>query len=177
MNLVVRSVHDNTQEFDKLKKWRENYIGVNPANEIDFEYWESIRDDCSYSFAFYYEEQLVGGVRLTPLGHGITMGERQLDLLRFVAAPLETLEVNRLVIEERARGKKIMYESLQYCFRWALCNTVHTQLIALCLPRMVPLYRRVGATMIHDNLRSEHMPEKNYSLINLNLKELQNVEF
>ncbi|ARO68482.1 GNAT family N-acetyltransferase [Xylella fastidiosa subsp. pauca] len=154
MNIVVRSVYDNTQEFEIIKKWRENYIGINPANENDFEYWESIREDCSYSFYFYYEEQLVGGVRLTPLGHGIIMGERQLDLLRFISVPLEILEVNRLVIEERARGKKIMYESLQYCFH------------------MVPLYRRVGATMIHDNLRSKEMPEKEYSLISINLKGL-----
>ncbi|AIC13690.1 GNAT family N-acetyltransferase [Xylella fastidiosa subsp. morus] len=172
MNIVVQSVYDNTQEFEIIKKWRENYICINPANENDFEYWESIREDCSYSFYFYYEDQLVGGVRLTPLGHGITMGERQLDLLRFISVPLETLEVNRLVIEERARGKKIMYESLQYCFHWASRNTTHSELIALCLPRMVPLYRRVGATMIHENLRSKEMPEKEYSLISINLKGL-----
>ncbi len=92
------------------------------------------------------------------------MGERQLDLLRFISVPLETLEVNRLVIEERARGKKIMYESLQYCFHWDSRNTTHSELIALCLPHMVPLYRQVGATMIHDNLQSKEMPEKEYSL-------------
>ncbi|AIC11462.1 hypothetical protein D934_09550 [Xylella fastidiosa subsp. sandyi Ann-1] len=39
MNIVVRSVYDNTQEFEIIKKWRENYICINPANENDFEYW------------------------------------------------------------------------------------------------------------------------------------------
>jgi len=172
MNLVIRTVHNDTPEFEMLKQWRETYIGLNPANETDFEYWESVRDDCSYSFAFYLDNKLVGGTRLTPLGHSVTMGERQLDLLKFISSPMETLEVNRLVIEKQARGNKIMYESLQKCFSWVLCNTSHTQLIALCLPRMIPLYRRVGATMIYENLRSKRMPEKHYSLINLNLKEL-----
>ncbi len=48
MNIVVQSVYDNTQEFEIIKKWRENYIGINPANGNDFEYWESIREDCSF---------------------------------------------------------------------------------------------------------------------------------
>lgn len=172
MSLVVKAVHDDSVAFEKLKSWRESYIGFNPANESDFSYWESIRDKCSYTFAFYYSEQLMGGVRFTPLGHGITMGERQLDLLKFISSPEETMEVNRLVIDEQARGKGLMRESLNFCFQWTVQNTIHTQLIALCAPKMVPMYRRIGASVVRDDIRSERASNKLYSLINLNLKEL-----
>ncbi len=51
-NIVVQSVYDNTQEFEIIKKWRENYIGINPANGNDFEYWESITGGLLLFFLF-----------------------------------------------------------------------------------------------------------------------------
>ncbi|WP_341659697.1 GNAT family N-acetyltransferase [Vibrio sp.] len=175
MNLVAKPINNNHQDYEKLRKWRDNYIGFNPANEANFRYWELIRDEFSYSFAFHYQGQLVGSVRFTPLGHGITMGERQLDIMRFVSSPLKTLEVNRLVIDKKARGKGIMHESLSHCFNWIFSNTTHQNLIALCSPRMVPLYHTIGAKTIGYNIG--HETNKTYSLINIKLKDLNNVRF
>lgn len=172
MSLEVRVMHHQSIEFSQLKEWRDRYIGVNPANEPDYYYWEGLRDDYSYNFAFYMENVLVGGVRLTPVGHGITMGERLLKLERFLEQPHRVLEVNRLIIDEKMRGQGLMRKALIHCFRWARDNTAHKALIALCAPRLVPLYKRVGASEVATDIVCDTVEDKKYSLINLNLKEL-----
>lgn len=170
MNVTVRGVRAQSREFERLKDWRSSYIGENPANEPDFAFWESVRDNCSYTFAFYQQDQLVGGVRLTPLGHGVTMAERQLNLGGLL--PRDALEVNRLVIDEGFRGRGVMSEALVTCFRWAKHNTTHAHLVAVCVPRMVPLYERVGATLLATDIPCPSVQEKKYALINLKLENL-----
>jgi RimJ/RimL family protein N-acetyltransferase len=173
MNLQVRPVYNDSADLNFLRDMRKSLIGENPANEESFDYWEDLRDRCSYIFGFYLSNELIGGVRLTPIGHGMTMGEKYLNLIKYLDSPYQTMEVNRLVIGEGARGHGVMSAALRSCFQWTLENTTHGFLIALCSPRLVPLYRRVGASVLVSDVPSKTVANKQYSLINLNLKDIK----
>ncbi len=173
MSLEVREVNSYSRDFPQLKDWRKRYIGDNPAKERNFEHLESVRDTCSYSFAFYSEGKLAGGVRFTPVGHGLTVGEHLVGLNDLFSDMRRLLDVNRLVLDEAMRGGDLVSKALRHCFRWARDNTVHERLIAVCAPRLVPLYRRVGATVIKTDIQSPTVEGKTYCLLTLKLGDLR----
>lgn len=173
-SLKVSLINPSSSEFQKFKHWRNSYIGENPANESNFEFWETVRDECSYIFGFYRNNQLVGGVRFTPIGHGLTMGERLLSIDRWgiQSNPGVVLDVNRLVVDVAVRGGNIMKNALLECFRWVKENSTHSTMVAVCNESLVPLYAKVGAKLVHADVSSPTISSKKYSLIALNLGEM-----
>lgn len=167
MSLTIRVLSPSEADSGRLRRWRERYIGANPANEPGFERLEDLRDDSSYQFGFYKDEKLAGGVRLTPVGHGLTLSEQLVDIRKLFPPRLSFLDVNRLVIHERLRGEGLAIGALRDCFQWVRENTVHDGLIALCVPRFVPLYGRVGARVALEGIAAPRGAQKHYSLINM----------
>lgn len=171
MSFRIALIKFGSKEFDQFSEWRRSYLGDNPANEIDFNLWDTIRDECSYNFGFFKDEKIIGGVRMTPVGHGLTLGERVLSINDWGSSIKigSTLEVNRLVIDTSIRGSGIVKTALLECFQWIRDNTNHLKLIAFCSERLVPLYVRVGAELERSEISSPMNSEKKYSLMTLNL--------
>ncbi|MBU3082493.1 GNAT family N-acetyltransferase [Acinetobacter baumannii] len=173
MSFRIALIKFGSKEFDQFTKWRNSYLGDNPANEKDFNLWDKIRDECSYNFGFFKDDKIIGGVRMTPVGHGLTLGERVLSLSEWETNIRvgTTLEVNRLVIDTSLRGSGAVRTALLECFQWIRNNTNHFKLIAFCSERLVPLYIRIGATLERSDISSPMILGKKYSLMTLNLGE------
>lgn len=170
MTLAVRVVNARSADYARIRDWRDSYIGANPANEPAFAPLETLRNDTSYQFAFYREGALAGGVRFIPVGHGLTLSERLVDLRAAFGRGSRLLEVSRLLLDEPQRGGTLATDALRRCFDWVRENTLHDGLIALCAPRFVPLYERVGASVVREGIRAAHAPGKRYCLIHTNFR-------
>lgn len=166
MTLAIALLGSHSSDLEQLKYWRDQYIGSNPAREIMFQELEAMRNQASYQFAFYMHDELVGGARLTSVGHGLTLSERLADV-RALTGAQSLLEVNRLVVREDMRGTTVATDALRQCFGWVREWTIHSGLVALCQPHFVRLYQRVGARVIAAGIPAPGISTKQYSLINL----------
>lgn len=167
MSFTARPLSVGSADFSRIQHWRRRYIGANPANEPDFATLERVRDEASHHFAFYKDDKLAGGVRFTPLGHGLTLTEKLIDTRTLFEPRHRFLDVNRLVIDESLRGEGLAVRALRDCFQWVRDNTLHDGLIALCAPHFVPLYSRVGARVVLEGVTAAHAAGKSYSLIHM----------
>jgi N-acyl-L-homoserine lactone synthetase len=170
MTLAVRVLTARSEDYARIRDWRDSYIGANPANESSFDSLEVLRNDTSYPFAFYREGRLVGGVRFIPVGHGLTLSERLVDLPATFGRDVRLLEVSRLLLDETQRGGTLATDALRCCFDWVRENTLHDGLVALCAPRFVPLYERVGASVVRHDVRAAQVPGKRYCLIHTHFR-------
>ncbi|HEX2580883.1 MAG TPA: GNAT family N-acetyltransferase [Dongiaceae bacterium] len=161
----------SSEDFARIRQWRQSYIGVNPAHEFDFEWLEVIRDDASYHFGFYQDQVLAGGVRFTPVGHGLTLSERLVNIPELFNQHCSLLDVNRLLVHEDLRGSMVAINALKYCRQWMHDHTIHEGFIALCVPRFVNLYKRVGARLVAEDISVTNLPSKRYSLMSFMYKE------
>ncbi|MBX3713642.1 MAG: GNAT family N-acetyltransferase [Lysobacter sp.] len=171
MTLAVRVLGANASEYASIRQWRERYIGDNPAKERDYERREIYRNGVSFQFAFYRGDELVGSVRFTPVGHGLTLTEELVDLRRWFPPRCRLMEVGRLLLREDQRGGRLVTDALRDCFGWIRENTAQDGLVALCRPVFVPLYRRVGARVVENDIPAPGDPAKRYSLISMLFKE------
>lgn len=169
MSIDVRQIAVGSRHWLQYKVWREQYIGINPSVEPHYERLEELRDACSYQMGFYANGDLVGGVRLTPVGHGLTLGET-LALLPASWRDLRRyFDVNRLVVAEHVRGSSIFLGGLLKSFANVAARSEAKGFIALCAPALVPVYERVGAILLADELACPTVKGKVFSLIKLDL--------
>jgi len=169
MNIEVREITVGGGHWQQYKAWRDQYIGVNPSDEPQYERLEDLRDACSFQMGFYADGALVGGVRLTPLGHGLTLGETLSLLPASWQSMRRYFDVNRLVVAEQVRGSSVFRAGLIKSFSSVAARSAAKGYIALCSPRLVPVYERVGATLLADELACPTIKGKVFSLIKLDL--------
>lgn len=169
MNIDVQQITVGSGHWQQYKRWREKYIGINPSNEPCYEKREYLRDICSFQMGFYANGELAGGVRFTPVGHGLTLGE-SLALLPVSSGDLrDYFDVNRLVVAEHVRGRAVFRAGLLKSLSSVAGRSTAKGFIALCAPRLVPVYEKVGAILLAAELACPTIKDKVFSLIKLDV--------
>ena len=170
MNILIKPISPSDELFKNVLTLRSNYIGDNPAGEMDFSLVDSMRDTCSYHMAYLDGEEVVGAIRMTPMGHGLSFIERALDISPYFSNPFETFEANRLVLNERYRGGKHLRHFLLKTAIWMLGNTTYKHISALCRGELAAIYVGVGGKLLTDNIHWEtESKSRKYSLVSLDL--------
>lgn len=167
--LDVRLIPKHSAEFDKIVALRTMHIGDNPAGEPDYSDMESIRDECSYHMGYFVNEDLVGTLRLSPFGHGITMTERAIDLSELPDNPFEACDASRLVLANAYRGGRYLGTFIQKNVEWVRAHSHFKYAIAICNDRLAQVYKKVGCKVLRSDVhwRGSNC-EKLYSVVKLN---------
>jgi len=175
MSMSTRVLSDKSELFQKVRALRDRYIGDNPAGEARFSDAESLRDCCSYHLVYMDGEEIVGAIRITPLGHGMSFVERVVDVGHYFAYPIDSFDANRLVLEEKYRGGVHLKCFLLQAAIWLKANTQFQYISALCRGRLAALYVDIGGHVVaNDVVWTGLQSSRNYSLVYLELETVFN---
>lgn len=175
MNMSVQVVSVKSELFHKVRALRSRYIGDNPANEESHCDAEILRDTYSYHMAYLDGADIVGAIRITPLGHGISFVERVVEVGTYFTHPMDSFDANRLVLDERYRGGIHLRFFLLQAAIWLKANTHFRYISALCRARLAALYVDIGGHVLASDVtwRNFHSA-RDYSLIYLELETVFN---
>lgn len=171
MSITIEVVSPQSIRFDAIRALRMRHIGDNPAGEGDFEKSEECRDLCSYHFIYLDNEEVVGTLRITPMGHGLNFAEELLDLKHYFAKPHSTFDANRLVLDVRYRGGIHLHNFLLQVSSWLLIHTAFRHICVLCRTKLAAIYVDIGGKVL-----AKHIPwdtqgvSRSYSLVSLELE-------
>lgn len=175
MSMSVKIVSAKSELFQKVCALRSRYIGDNPANEESFSDAEVVRDTCSYHMAYFDGDEIVGAIRITPLGHGMSFVERVVDVGHYFAHPLDSFDANRLVLDEKYRGGLHLRSFLLQTAIWLKANTHFQYISALCRGRLAALYVDIGGHVLADDITwTNRQSSRDYSLVYLELEAVFN---
>ncbi|MBP1119549.1 acetyltransferase [Pseudomonas syringae] len=170
MSMSVQVISTKSELFKTVYSLRSRYIGDNPANEENFENVEALRDTCSYHLAYMDRDRVVGAIRITPLGHGISFVERVVNVDQHFTHPMDTFDANRLVLDEKYRGGPHLRLFLLEIAIWLKTNTSFRYISALCRGRLAALYVDIGGIVLADNITwKSRQSMRDYSLIYLEI--------
>lgn len=170
MGLSVRVIDAASELFETVKNLRMLYLGENPAQEDDYECREALRDALSYHLVYLDDDDVVGTLRVTPLGHDISFVERTVDVHAHFLVPTDAFDANRLVLDERYRGGRHLRMFLLHAAIWLKANTHLRFISALCRGRLATLYVGLGGRVLaEDVIWATEQAESRYSLIYLEL--------
>lgn len=171
MTLSVRVIDCSSAWFEGVRQLRHRYLGENPAQEEQFEQRERLRDELSYHLIYLDGEHVVGTLRVTPLGHGLSFVERAVNVHTHFHTPTDTFDANRLVLDERYRGGRHLRRFLLQAAIWLKANTHLRFISALCRGPLAALYVGLGGRVLMQDLSwSTASGERRYSLIYLELE-------
>lgn len=153
--------------YDAFQGIKNQLIGKNPGREHDIDRREKFRDLCSYNVGFFNNNDVIGGIRFSPLGHGLTFSELHSNILDHVSDPCGCLEANRLVLIKDYRRGDAAYSYLVKTLDWVEAETGCHTLIASSVNRFLGLYKRLGFSVID----GFDISGKQYNLI---FKEIRN---
>ena len=175
MSKSVQLVSSKSELFQKVRVLRSRYIGDNPASEEDFFDAEVLRDTCSYHMAYLDGDEIVGALRITPLGHGMSFVERVVNVRLYFDHPMDSFDANRLVLDEKYRGGMHLKFFLLQTAIWLKANTQFRYISALCRGRLVALYVDIGGHVLVDDIAwKSHHSSRDYSLVYLELETVFN---
>lgn len=170
MSMSVQIVSAKGQLFQQICALRSRYIGDNPAGEESFSDTEALRDACSYHMAYLDGGEVVGAIRITPLGHGMSFVERVVDISPYFANPIDSFDANRLVLDEKYRGGLHLRFFLLQTAIWLKGNTHFRHISAVCRGRLAALYVDIGGRILTDQITWEtRHSSRHYSLVYLEL--------
>ncbi|KTB98502.1 MULTISPECIES: hypothetical protein [Pseudomonas syringae group] len=170
MNMSVQVISTKSNLFNKVCLLRSRYIGDNPASEECFADVEALRDNCSYHLVYMDGEEVVGAIRITPLGHGMSFVERVIDVGQHFTHPMDSFDANRLVLDEKYRGGSHLRSFLLKTAVWLKANTAFRYISALCRGRLVALYTDIGGVVLVDDITwTSHRSMRDYSLVYLEI--------
>ncbi|RMP54222.1 hypothetical protein ALP96_200201 [Pseudomonas savastanoi pv. glycinea] len=171
MGFSVCVIDTSSELFNAVLALRSRYLGENPAQEDDFERRERTRDALSYHLVYLNQGQVVGTMRATPLGHGLSFVERAVNVPAHFAEPTDAFDANRLVMDERYRGGRHLRTFLLQAAIWLKANTHLRFISALCRGQLAALYVGIGGRVLVDDLAWNGMlNERRYSLVYLELE-------
>lgn len=175
MSMSVQIVSAKSELFQKVCALRSRYIGDNPASEENFSAAEALRDSCSYHMAYLNGDEIVGAIRITPLGHGLSFVERVVDVGVYFDHPMDSFDANRLVLDEKYRGGLHLSFFFLQTALWLKENTQFRYISALCRGRLAALYVDIGGRVLADDLTwLSHQSSRSYSLVYLELETVFN---
>lgn len=170
MSMSVQNVTVKSELFQKICVLRARYIGDNPANEEGFPDTEALRDACSYHMAYLDGDEIVGAIRITPLGHGMSFVERVVEVRDHFAYPMDSFDANRLVLDEKYRGGMHLRMFLMQTAIWLKAHTQFKYISALCRGRLAALYVDIGGQVLADTITwTNRQSSRDYSLVYLEL--------
>ncbi|SFO79252.1 acetyltransferase [Pseudomonas sp. NFPP28] len=170
MSMSVQIVSARGELFQKVRALRARYIGDNPANEESYSDTEALRDACSYHMAYLDGDEIVGAIRITPLGHGMSFVERVVQVENYFAHPMDSFDANRLVLDERYRGGVHLRVFLLHTAIWLKANTQFQYISALCRGRLAALYVDIGGHVLANDITwTNRQSSRDYSLVYLEL--------
>jgi hypothetical protein len=170
MNTSVRVIDISSALFDDVKRLRDRYLGSNPAQEADFERREMQRDSLSYHLVYLDDDRVVGTLRVTPLGHGLSFVERAVDVRDYFLHPMDAFDANRLVLDEHYRGGQHLRGFLMQAAIWLKANTHLRFISALCRGPLEALYVGMGGSLLAQDIAWHgHTAQRVYSLVYLEL--------
>ncbi|MGH8419420.1 MAG: acetyltransferase [Pseudomonas sp.] len=170
MNMSIRVINPHDPLFAEVRCLRSRYLGTNPAQETDFELREPVRDALSYHLIYLDGAQVVGALRITPVGHGLSFVERAIDIHKHFKQPMDTFDANRLVLNERYRGGRHLRNFLLGASVWLKANTHLRFISALCSDTLQALYVGIGGRVVAENITWQgQVDQRLYSLICLEL--------
>jgi hypothetical protein len=173
MTLSVRVIDHANELFESVQQLRRRYLGTNPAMEDDFERREQLRDALSYHLVYLDNDEVVGTLRVTPLGHGVSFVERAVNVLIYFQQPTDAFDANRLVLDERYRGGRHLRLFLLQAAIWLKANTHLRFISALCRGQLAALYVGLGGRMLVDDVTwTGEQVERHYSLVYLELEKV-----
>lgn len=165
----------NSELFQKVRQLRSRYIGDNPAGEGKFTDAEACRDSCSYHMAYLDGDEVVGAIRITPLGHGMSFTEQVVDLRCHFKYPMDSFDANRLVLDEKYRGGLHLKFFLLQTAIWLKANTQFRHVSALCRGRLAALYVDMGGHVLaEDVIWAGCQTRRRYSLVYLEVETVLN---
>ncbi|WP_437881466.1 acetyltransferase [Pseudomonas sp. LRF_L74] len=171
MGLSVRVIDSASELFEAVRHLRVLYLGENPAQEDDYERREALRDAMSYHLVYLDDGHVVGTLRVTPLGHGLSFAERAVDVHAHFPMPTDTFDANRLVLDERYRGGRHLRMFLLHAAIWLKANTHLRFISALCRGPLAALYVGLGGRVLADDVTwATEQAERRYSLVYLELE-------
>jgi len=171
MSLSVRVIDTSSELFEPVRQLRSRYLGTNPAREDDFERRDQLRDALSYHLVYLDEGEVVGTLRVTPLGHGLSFVERAVDVQAYFQMPTDAFDANRLVLDERYRGGRHLRMFLLQSAVWLKANTHLRFISALCRGPLASLYVDLGGRVLMDNvIWTGEQGIRRYSLVYLELE-------
>ena len=170
MELITRG----SPVFDDVKFLRLKFIGDNPAFEEDFDDVEEQRDTCSYNMVYKNSDKVVGALRISPIGHGITLAEKVVpNIHQYFDDSSYVFDANRLVMDKEVNGGYHLKDFLLQSSDWLLKNTYFKSMTALCNKRFVPVYLRIGGVVLVDSIKwQSNGNSKEYSFMKLDLSEV-----
>ncbi|MCQ3024723.1 acetyltransferase [Pseudomonas tremae] len=170
MSMSVQVISTKNELFKSVCFLRSRYIGDNPANEEFFDDAEALRDTCSYHLVYMDGERVVGAIRITPLGHGMSFVERLVNIDHHFPDLMESFDANRLVLDEKYRGGPHLRFFLLETAIWLKANTSFRYISALCRGRLVALYVDIGGVVLADDITwGSRQSTRGYSLIYLEI--------
>lgn len=170
MSISIQVLSAKSELFQKICGLRSRYIGDNPAGEERFSDAEALRDTCSYHMAYLDGDEVVGAIRITPLGHGMSFVERVVDLKQHFPCLMDSFDANRLVLDRQYRGGLHLKFFLLQVAIWLKANTQFRFISALCSGRLAALYVDIGGCVIADDIIWESpRATRDYSLVHLEL--------
>lgn len=173
MSLSVRVIDSTNELFEAVLNLRALHLGENPAQEDEYERREALRDAFSYHLIYLDGADVVGTLRVTPLGHGLSFVERAVDVYAHFAAPTDAFDANRLVLDVRYRGGRHLRTFLLHAAIWLRTNTHLRFISALCREQLAALYIDLGGRVLSDEVTwATGQAERRYSWVYL---ELENV--
>lgn len=176
MKLSIRHVSPKDSLFHELKEFRNVGIGDNPAGEADYTVVEERRDLCSYHMAYFDGDKMVGGIRLTPIGHGVTFSERITNLNNYFANTMETFDANRLVLDPSYRGGNYLKYFLFKTSSWMLENTSFNSVSVICRGQLRAIYENIGGVVVAEKLPWQTGNKTSeYTLISIDLRNVNNL--
>jgi hypothetical protein len=175
MRMSVQVVSAKSELFQKVCALRSRYIGDNPASEESFANAEALRDTYSYHMIYLDGDEIVGAIRITPLGHGMSFVERVVNVENYFAHPIDSFDANRLVLDEKYRGGLHLRFFLLQTAIWLKANTQFRYISALCRGRLAALYVDIGGHVLANDITwTSPQSSRDYSLVYLELETVFN---
>jgi len=171
MALSVCVIDSTSELFEAVMNLRAFHLGENPAQEDDYERREALRDALSYHLVYLDSGDVVGTLRVTPLGHGLSFVERAVDVHAHFAMPTDAFDANRLVLDARYRGGHHLRTFLLHAAIWLKANTHLRFISALCREQLAALYVGLGGQVLSDDVTwVTDQAERRYTLLYLELE-------
>lgn len=175
MDMSIQTISAKNALFEKVHTLRSRYIGDNPAGEESYYDAETLRDHHSYHMVYLDRDEVVGAIRITPLGHGISFVERTVEVGAYFTYPMDSFDANRLVLDERYRGGLHLRLFLLKTAIWLKANTQFRYISALCRGRLAALYVDIGGRVLADDITWKNLQSsRHYSLVYLELETVLN---
>ena len=166
---------DNDDELQTVYKLRDDFIDLEPNRMADLYFMEreKIMDQLGAVFLFSESDEVIGTIRVTPIGYGYTLTEQLLKLHNFRHKfECYSWDVGRLAVKKQCRSPQTLFSCIYLTTKYCLENSLPCEhLLSACNGMAARLYKRFGFNLIASDL-SLALTDKSYSIIYVSTHEL-----